>query len=394
MTPRAGVILDGRWELTRRIAVGGMGEVWAATEVHTGREVAAKVLRPEFAGERLFLDRIAAEARNSADLDHPGIARTYAHGEVGGLGYLVMQLVEGEPLSAVLARERTLSPRAVLDVVAQTAQALAVAHRAQVVHRDIKPANLLIGPDGAITLTDFGISLGANQAPMTAAGMVMGTAQYLPPEQAMGRPATGAGDLYALGIIAYEALVGHRPFTGTTQVDIAFAHVTEPLPPLPGRFDLPLRSLVEQMLAKDPADRPASADEVAARARALLADLDSAWDPTLVTGRWRSPSQAVPDGERPVVPVAAPARALGPAARAPHAAVPAAQAVRAVRNPSATRRDRHARRPWHPAFPQGTLGRVGLAVAVVLVVAALTLGLLMLGSLGQSARAADPWSVG
>lgn len=279
MTPRAGVVI-GRWELTRLIAVGGMGQVWAAQEKPGGREVAVKVLRPEFAGERLFLDRIAAEARNSLNLVHPGIARTYAHGELDGLGYIVMELVPGEPLSTILARERVLARRLVLDIMAQTADALSAAHNAGVVHRDIKPANLILGPGGRVVLTDFGISLAANQAPMTAAGMVMGTAQYLPPEQAMGRAATGAGDLYALGIIAYESLVGKRPFTGATQVDIAFAHVTEPVPPLPETIDPRIRTLVEGLLEKEPTRRPAPAAHVAARARELATQIqpDGAWD--------------------------------------------------------------------------------------------------------------------
>ncbi|WP_454299672.1 serine/threonine-protein kinase [Salana multivorans] len=176
-----------------------------------------------------------------------------------------MELVPGEPLSTILARERVLARRLVLDIMAQTADALSAAHNAGVVHRDIKPANLILGPGGRVVLTDFGISLAANQAPMTAAGMVMGTAQYLPPEQAMGRAATGAGDLYALGIIAYESLVGKRPFTGATQVDIAFAHVTDPVPPLPATIDERVRTLVEGLLEKEPTRRPSPAAHVAAR---------------------------------------------------------------------------------------------------------------------------------
>lgn len=367
MIPRTGVLLDGRYELTRRIAVGGMGEVWAATELRTGREVAAKVLRPEFAGEQLFLERIEAEARNSAQLTHPGIAQTYGHGEVDGLGYLVMELIEGEPLSAVLAREKTLKPRMLLDILAQTADALAVAHAAGVVHRDIKPANLLIEPDGCVKLTDFGISLGTNQAPMTAAGMVMGTAQYLPPEQAMGKPATGAGDIYALGIIAYESLVGRRPYTGATQVDIAFAHVTEDLPPLPAYVDAPLRQLVESMLAKDPLERPKDAAAVASAARVMIATLDAgAWDPGLVAGRWISPSE--------------------------HGAAMARSALVAAAAPAihhgASHRSTARRRPRRsaPSLRQ----QLVLAIAIVVLTALITLIVLWLGNLGGPAAAAAP----
>lgn len=409
MTPRSGVILAGRWELTDRIAVGGMGEVWAAQELATGRELAIKVLRSEFAGEQLFLDRIVAEATNSLDLDHPGIARTYDHGQVEGLGYLVMELVTGESLLDVLRREQTLSPRRVLDIVAQTARALAVAHAAGVVHRDIKPANLLIRADGTVKLTDFGISLGTDQAPMTAAGMVMGTAQYLPPEQAMGKAATGAGDLYALGIIAYEALVGHRPFTGTTQVDIAFAHVTEPLPALPGTIDLPLRVLVEQLLEKDPARRPASATAVAERAEALLADLETgSWHPELVAGAWRASgrdraghaaaSVTTPGGASAATEGASAATPGGTTAQLTSSARPPARAVaRAVTARAPRRVAARTGPPSTRSHARTSARRAGelvrrralLAIAVVLLTAAVTVALLLLGNLGESAALAD-----
>lgn len=348
MTPRAGVLLNGRYELLARIAVGGMGEVWAAQDRSTRREVAAKVLRPEFAGEQLFLDRLAAEARNSATLVHPGIARTHDHGVTDGLGWLIMDLVKGEPLTAVLSREQVLPVHVVLSIVAQTADALAVAHRAQVVHRDIKPANLLLGPGGTVTVTDFGISIAADQAPMTAAGMVMGTAQYLPPEQAMGRAATGAGDLYALGIIAYEALAGQRPFTGATQVDIAFAHVSDPVPPLPLQLPAPVRAFVMRLLEKDPERRPADAAAVAARARAL-------------------------------------ARTYAPAD--PHAPVAAPGAAPARERVPATLRSRRALRDsgrpvWHPA-------RWWRTAAIVLLVALMTLVILLVGNLGGSTALAS-----
>ncbi|GMA33109.1 serine/threonine-protein kinase [Litorihabitans aurantiacus] len=376
MTPRAGVVLDGRYELTQRLAIGGMGEVWTAVEVESGQRYAAKVMRPEFAGEKLFLDRIAAEARNSRDLVHPGIARTYDAGVVGGLGYLVMELVEGETLSTVLRREGTLSPRTLLDVLAQTADALAAAHAAGVVHRDIKPGNLLMTADGAVKLTDFGISIGANQAPMTDAGMVMGTAQYLPPEQAMGRPATGAGDVYALGIIAYEALAGRRPFTGATQVDIAFAHVTEPLPALPAHVDPALRALVEQMLAKDPADRPASAAVVAERARALRSDLDAGtWDPARVRGAWRLPTLALRRGGR-----GAAADGSGDANASTAARTSAASAASASVSGGADPAPRRSRRRAPSRERQ-----VALAVGIVLAAMLVTLAILTLANLGSTA---------
>lgn len=270
MRPQRGLQLGDRYELKKRIAVGGMGEVWQAADLHLDRKVAAKVLRAEFAGDHGFLQRMRAEARNAAGLSHTNVTAMYDYGEQDGAGYLIMELVEGEPLSDLLARERTLAPGQLLPVLAQTARGLHAAHVAGVVHRDVKPSNLLITRDGTVKITDFGIALGANQAPMTAAGMVMGTAQYLPPEQAMGKPAQGVGDIYALGVIAYEALVGHRPFTGTTQVDIAFAHVNQPVPPMPDDVDRRVRDVVMSMLDKDPERRPRSGASLGRILDALL----------------------------------------------------------------------------------------------------------------------------
>src|SRR5690606_22571896 len=253
---RAGHLLKERYELTSRIAVGGMGEVWRAHDRLLGRTVAAKVLREDLVDDDASLARLRAEARNASGVVHPNVAVVLDYGEQDGGGFLVMEYVPGEPLSRLLARERTLPPHRLLPVLAQCARGLQAVHDAGVVHRDVKPSNVLLTPDGTVKLTDFGISLGVDQPALTAAGMVMGTAQYLPPELAMGRPAQPAGDIYALGVIAYEALAGRRPFTGATQVDIAMAHVTTPLPPLPDGVPPPVRELVSAMLAKDPADRP------------------------------------------------------------------------------------------------------------------------------------------
>lgn len=279
MTPDHGVRLGERYDLTERIAIGGMGEVWIAWDDHLHRNVAAKVLKPEYVGQKQFLERLRTEARNAAGLNHQNIAAMYDYGESDGSGYLIMEYVPGEPLSDLLCRERRLEPAQLLPVLAQAARGLHTAHRAGVVHRDIKPANILLTPDGYVKLTDFGISLAANQAPMTAAGMVMGTAQYLPPEQAMGRAATPAGDIYALGVVAYEALVGHRPFTGKTAVDIAFAHVREPLPQLPEHIDARVRAAVVRMLAKDPEQRPRSAASLARTLERLAHTLDVTVEP-------------------------------------------------------------------------------------------------------------------
>ncbi|CED90571.1 serine/threonine-protein kinase, partial [Actinomyces succiniciruminis] len=241
MKPEPGLELQGRYQLVERIALGGMGEVWRATDLRSGRAVAAKILRPELAGDEIFLSRLRAEAANSRGLRHPNLAVVLDSGERHGSGWIVMELVQGRALSDILAERGTMPPEEILPILAQVARALQVVHDSGVVHRDVKPSNILINREGLAKLTDFGISMGVNQRPMTATGMVMGTAQYLAPEQAMGNMATPSGDLYALGVIAYEALAGHRPFTGSTQVDIAFAHVNQPVPPLPDHLPAEVR---------------------------------------------------------------------------------------------------------------------------------------------------------
>ncbi|PFG21121.1 serine/threonine-protein kinase [Serinibacter salmoneus] len=276
MIPARGSVLDGRFELLGRLATGGMGEVWRARDLEGENEVAVKVLRVEFAGQQQFLDRFAAEARNAQGLDHPGIARLHQHGEVDGLAYLAMELVDGEALSDLLRRRGTLTETETLDILQQSADALEIAHRAHVVHRDIKPGNILLTPGGRVRLIDFGISVGAGQQAITAPGMVMGTAQYLPPEQAMGNSATALGDIYALGVVAYECLAGRRPFTGGNQADIALAHVTETIPRLPDEVSDGVAHLITDMLAKDPAQRPATAGIVARRAADLRSRATSA----------------------------------------------------------------------------------------------------------------------
>ena len=281
--PRAGLVLGGRYELTSRIAVGGMGEVWRARDTRTGRKVAAKVMRTELAGNQRLLQRLRVEARNSSRLDHPNLVAVLDHGEQDGFGYLVLELVDGEPLSDLVRRAGgTLDPRTLLPVLLQVARALQAVHGAGVVHRDIKPGNVLVSPTGTAKLTDFGISLAGEQAPMTAAGRVMGTAHYLAPEQVTGQPARPAGDLYALGVVAYEALAGRRPFSGATDVDVAAAHVHDPVPELPATIPGPVRAVVARLLAKEPGQRPADAEELA---RVLAEVIEELHDRAVAPGR-------------------------------------------------------------------------------------------------------------
>jgi serine/threonine-protein kinase len=267
-------LLAGRYRLTDRIAAGGMGEVWRAEDSLLNRAVAVKLLPTGRAGDDAFLARFRAEARFAASLSHAGIARVYDYGESSEFGgaYLVMELVNGEPLSAILARAGALSPDATLDIISQSARALDVAHQAGIVHRDIKPGNLLVAAGGTTKITDFGIATAvaaAQASHLTETGMVMGTAMYVSPEQATGAKVTDSSDIYSLGVVAYECLAGHPPFTASEPLAIAFAHKHEPVPPLPPDVPPPVSDLVYHMLAKTPEERPASMRAVADRADVL-----------------------------------------------------------------------------------------------------------------------------
>lgn len=270
MKPEVDKLYGGRYRLIRRIAIGGMGEVWDAKDEVILRNVAIKILKPEYMGDPGFLERFRTEARHAAKVNHEGIADVYDYGEESGNAFLVMELVPGESLATILEREKSLAPNRVLEIIAQTARALHEAHSAGLVHRDIKPGNLLITPNGEVKITDFGIARVADQVSLTATGQVMGTVQYLAPEQATGKPATPATDVYSLGVVAYEAISGKRPFTGETQMAIALAQINEPPPPLDESIDQSVRDLILDCLQKRPAERIGSALELAQRAEDLL----------------------------------------------------------------------------------------------------------------------------
>ena len=270
MKPAVGQLYGDRYRLQLRIAIGGMGEVWQAEDELILRQVAIKILKEEYLSDPNFLERFRSEARSAALVEHEGIANVFDYGEDTGAAYLVMELVPGESLSRLLEREKRLSEERVLDIIGQTSRALAAAHSRGLVHRDIKPGNLLITPDGKVKITDFGIARVGDQVPLTKTGQVMGTVQYLAPEQATGKSSTPATDLYSLGVVAYEALAGKRPFTGENQMAIAMAHINEMPPALPENIDPRVQNLVLSCLAKKPNQRPESATSLAIRAEALL----------------------------------------------------------------------------------------------------------------------------
>jgi len=260
-----GVSLGGRYVLDERVASGGMADVWAADDEVLQRRVAVKVMRPDPDHEELFALRFRDEALHSAALIHTNVATLFDYGEDDGVAFLVMELVDGKPLSALIKERGRIDADQVRSIVGQCALALGVAHEIKVVHRDVKPANILVRDDGLVKLTDFGIARAIDASGHTRAGDLLGTPSYISPEQALGRPATGASDLYALGVVAHEMLCGAKPFEKPTPIATAMSHLHEAPPPLPDDVPEDLAGVIEDMLEKDPRDRPENARAVAIR---------------------------------------------------------------------------------------------------------------------------------
>jgi serine/threonine-protein kinase len=362
-------LLDGRYELGPLLASGGMGRVWRGRDTVLNRAVAVKVLRSEFTGDAAFLARFRAEAQHAAALHHPNIASVFDYGEVEQQGerlaYLVMELVDGESLAALLARQRRLDVATSLRIMRGTAAALAVAHGAGLVHRDVKPGNVLVGRDGVVKITDFGIAWSASSVPLTRTGQVIGTAHYLSPEQAQGGRATPASDVYALGAVTYECLAGRRVFEGENSVQIAVMHIRDHPDPLPPDVPANVRALVERAMVKDPAQRIPDGD-------ALLRAVDE-----------------VLAGEMPA-PVAVAASA-GPARHAADPAGPTGTAVlplpplRLAQEPPVT--DSHVVTP--PRERRRPVALVAGVVAALLLIAAVVAGLSLLERSGGTPAASS-----
>ncbi|MGW1193996.1 protein kinase domain-containing protein [Streptomyces sp. NPDC002559] len=266
-----GVVGDGRYRMTHRLGRGGMAEVFAAEDVRLGRTVAVKLLRSDLAEDPVSKARFTREAQSVAGLNHHAIVAVYDSGEdvVGGqtVPYIVMELVEGRTIRDLLLSAEAPPPEQALIIVSGVLEALAYSHQHGIVHRDIKPANVIITNSGAVKVMDFGIAraLHGAQSTMTQTGMVMGTPQYLSPEQALGKAVDHRSDLYATGCLLYELLALRPPFTGETPLSVVYQHVQDiPVPPSEVLNSVPpeLDGLVMRSLAKDPDDRFQSAEEM------------------------------------------------------------------------------------------------------------------------------------
>src|SRR5919109_2943064 len=263
-------LFDGRYRILRKLGAGGMANVYLAEDEDLGRRVAIKILNDRYANDELFVERFRREAKSAASLSHPNIVSIYDRGEAEGTYYIAMEVIEGRSLKELILTRGALPVDTAIGYAKQLLEALRFAHRHGIIHRDIKPHNVLVSADQHVKaneprlkVTDFGIARhGASQ--MTEAGSIMGTAQYLSPEQARGAPVTAASDLYSAGVVLYEMLTGKVPFTGDSAIEIAMKHVNElPTPPSRLRSEIPpeLDQIVLRALAKEPEDRYQTADD-------------------------------------------------------------------------------------------------------------------------------------
>jgi eukaryotic-like serine/threonine-protein kinase len=277
-----GQVYDGRYLIERQIGSGGMADVYLATDQSLGRKVAIKVLSDRYARDAAFVERFRREAAAAAGLRHPNIVTVYDRGEAMGTYYIAMEYLDGPTLKEEITRRAPLPEPEAINYATQALAALDAAHRQGVIHRDIKPHNMVLTEDGRLKVTDFGIARAANTQQMTEVGSIVGTAQYLSPEQARGQAVGPQSDIYSMGVVLYEMLCGELPFTGESAVDIAMKQVSDMPPPLHGRNRLvspAMEQVVMRALAKDPALRFASArqmaDELARVARGQAASSDT-----------------------------------------------------------------------------------------------------------------------
>jgi serine/threonine-protein kinase len=277
--------LSERYVLLERIAVGGMGSVYGARDERLDRSVAIKVLKDDLAHDPRFVERFRREARSAGALSHPNVAEVYDYGQEGDRHFIVMELVEGRDLSRVLREEGPLAPERAAAIGAAVARALEHAHAAGVVHRDVKPANVMVTPGDRVKVTDFGIARATGESTLTATGSVMGTAQYISPEQAAGEPVTARSDIYSLGIVLFEMLTGSVPFTGDSALAVAMKHVNERVPTpsslnrnVPAALDTVTLTATE----REPHERYSDAGALGAALEATAIELEAGGDTDVI----------------------------------------------------------------------------------------------------------------
>ena len=326
-------VVDGRYRVVGRIGSGGMADVYRAEDTHLGREVALKMLHRRFAQDAEFVERFRREAKSAAGLQHPNVVGVFDRGEHDGTYYIAMECLHGRTLKDVVHDEAPVDPLRVIDIGVQILAAAAFAHKRGVIHRDFKSHNVIVDDDGVAKVTDFGIAR-AGASEMTETGSIMGTAQYLSPEQAQGHAVEATSDLYSIGVILYELLTGRLPFEGDSAVAIALKHLSEPPPPMSSDglvIEPNLESVVLGALAKDPAARWQSAEDFAAALEACRPYVEAQAAAGPVT---QSTAVFAP------IAVADPAAtAVGPAAAGPPATEPSAP----------VREERTRRRRWPAA---------------------------------------------
>jgi eukaryotic-like serine/threonine-protein kinase len=371
-------LLGDRYRLGERIAGGGMGSVYRAVDESLGRRVAVKVLRRDLADDPAFLERFRREARAAAALSHPGVAGVFDYGELDGSAFIVMELVEGETLAERIEATGRLPWPGAFALGEQVARALAAAHAHGLVHRDVKPANVLVGRDGRAKVTDFGIAkAAASTTTLTRTGMVLGSANYVAPEQAQGDDVGPAADQYSLGCVLFEAVTGRPPYEGPTAVAIATQHVSAPVPdPRHHRPDLPtpVATLIRRTLAKHPTDRFPStsslATALATTAQAATSGTAAVQGAAVRSAAVRSPAvrgERAPGAPEPQAPVGgAPAWEGSPTSRGGRTAV------------------HTPRRSAAPQLPRHARGRVAAGAVLV------AIALLLLAWLPRSERPDPP----
>jgi beta-lactam-binding protein with PASTA domain/tRNA A-37 threonylcarbamoyl transferase component Bud32 len=353
MTEVTDTLVDGRYRILERIGSGGMADVYRAQDTHLGREVALKILHRRFAQDAEFVERFRREASSAAGLQHPNVVGIFDRGDHEGTYYIAMEHLSGHTLKDIIRAEAPLAQERAIELGLQILRAASFAHRRGVIHRDFKSQNVIVDEEGTAKVTDFGIAR-AGTSEITETGSIMGTAQYLSPEQAQGHAVTAASDLYSIGVIVYEMLGGQLPFDGDTAVSVALKHLSQPPPPLsqlhsdvhPG-----LEAVVMRALVKDPAQRYESADEFALALEAAQADIESGGDGGQSTAAF--------------APIPAPLPLEGPAAIGEPLAV---EEELPPPPPGPPPEDEGRRRRW----PMFTIGLMTLALAILLAALAIS----------------------